>query len=178
MKNLISLNSLKFSDSKGKFILKEDYLITFSNDEALEKFIQSRYKYWCEVLGIKLTIAPDKIQTLHEIEIKKVFKLVARYCGVLYSDMTGPSRKREYIDAKRIAINICLQRGVKKWTIAKAIQIHHATVLHHQRAFADLVTFDKKLMTKYNLIEEFVFENMNGLFKTDGSGKKIQNDKG
>ena len=40
----IVLNSLRFSDKKGNFIVREGYDLVFNNYKAVEIFIQDRYK--------------------------------------------------------------------------------------------------------------------------------------
>ena len=100
MERPVTLNSIKFSDKQGNLIVDEGCILTFGNEDHAERYIQKRYKFWLKTLGVEIVIAPDMNETLHEIEVVRVFKLVARYYNILYRHMTSKSRKTELAEAR------------------------------------------------------------------------------
>lgn len=156
----VALNSLKFSDKSGNLIVDEGFMLTFGNNELAEIFIQKKHKYWQKILEMDLVIAPSLNETLHELEVVKVFKLTARHFNILYSNMMSKSRRRDYVEARRIAINICKFRHVQDSVISRATNIDHSTIVHHKKQFAKLIEYDKKLFTTYEAAEEFVCDKL------------------
>jgi len=165
----VSLNSLRFSDKNGATIVREDYAISFVDHEAMEKFIQNRHRFWTELYGTDLLIAPHSNETIQEIEIKKVFKLVAKHLKLSYLDVVSRSRKAKYIEARRIAINLCLGTGVMKTSIAEAMGYNHSTIIHHENKHKGYMEVDKVYNNLYHSIyrdeylgvEEYVLTNLN-----------------
>ena len=158
----VSLNSLVFSNSKGEGIVTEDYHLTFSSHKHCELFIQERYRYWTDLLGIKLVIAEDKNETLEEIETLKVLEMVCERLGVDYMQARSKSQKSEVIDARRLTMNISFNRKVNKSTIAKALGLDHSTVIHHIKQLANLCKFDREEKKRFIDLEDWVLINLNG----------------
>ena len=160
MERPIALNSLKFSDKNGELIVIDGAMMTFGSQELAEVYIQKRYKFWKKTFGMDLLIAPDNNQTLHEMEVVRVFKLTAKYYNILYRRLMSKSREKELVEARRIAINICKARGVQDAVISRVMGINHATIVHHKKKFKDLCVFDKKLLETFEKCDEYVTENM------------------
>ena len=99
----VSLNSLSFTNSEGTIIVREDYFLQFENEEYAEVFIQSRYKFWKDLDDMKLSINIDMNETLAEIQIKSVLRLVSKYLGFRYRDVISKSQKRYFVEARRFA---------------------------------------------------------------------------
>ena len=158
----ISLNSLVFSDKKGNSIVTEDYDMTFANLTYCELFIQERYRYWRDVLGIDLVIAEDKNETMKEIETQKVLEIVCERMGVDYLKARSKSQKREFVESRRFAMAISFGRKVNKSTIAKALGLDHATVLHHLKQLHNLCEFDRDEKKQFIDLEDYVLISMNG----------------
>ena len=156
----LSLNSLTFSDDKGNRIVTEDYFITFRNDDAMEAFIQDRWDYWKRTLDMGLLFAQDSCETLDELNIRKTVRLVAKYFKVDYKGAISRSRKHEYIEVRRMAIAICLSRHTLLTTVGKAMNMHHATVIHHRDTFKNLCETDDKYKQDFDLVENYVGTQM------------------
>lgn len=156
----VALNSLKFSDKKGNLIVDEGYMLTFGSDEHAEEFIQKRYKYWKKILNIDLVIAPNMNETIHEIEVVKVFKLTARYFNIPYRIMTSKSRRKDLIEARRVAINICKARGVQDSIISRVSKLDHSTIVYHKKKFLDLIEYDKQFVKTFDDVDEYITEHM------------------
>ena len=109
-----------------------------------------------KILGIDLVIAPNMNETLYEIEVVKVLKLVARFFNIPYRILTSKSRKREYVDARRIAINICKARNVQDSVISRVAKMDHSTVVFHKKKFIELCETDKKFIKMFDDADEFV----------------------
>ena len=159
----VTLNSIKFSDTEGNLIVDEGCILTFGNGDHAERYIQKRYKFWSKTLGVPIVIAPDMNETLHEIEVVKVFKLVARFYNILYKHLVSKSRKSELVEARRIAINICKERKVQDAVICRVMKINHSTVVHHKKRFKVLCENEPKLVRTYTDCEEFVMETMGAI---------------
>ncbi len=157
----VSLNSLIFSDKKGKSIVTEDYDLTFADKNYCELFIQDRYEYWKAVLEIDLVIAEDKNDTLKEIETQNILELVCKYTGVDYLQARSKSQKRKHVEARRFAMAISLGRKVNKSTIGRALGLDHATVLHHLTQLDNLCKFDAEERRQYMDLEDYVMINLN-----------------
>ena len=155
-----ALNSLKFSDKNGELIVHEGHMLTFGNEELAEKYIQKRYKYWQKTLDMDLVIAPSMNETLHEMEVVRVFKLTARFYNMPYRKMMSKSREKELVEARRIAINICKARGVQDAIISRVMDLDHATIVHHKKKFKDLCETEKKLVEIFNDCDDYVTEQL------------------
>ena len=152
----IALNSIKFSDPEGNLVINEGCMLTFGSGDLAEKFIQKRHKYWKKTLEMELVIAPDMNETLHEIEVVKVFKLVARHYNILYRELTSKSRRMELVEGRRIAINICKERKVQDAVIARVMKMDHSNIVHHKKKFKALCQTEKSLVKRYTECEEYV----------------------
>lgn len=84
--------------------------------------------------------------------IKKVLKEVCNYRFVDYSDVIKKSRKREYVEARQIAMKIaydCKLGSLQK--IGNFISNKdHATVLHACKTIGNLCETDKEFNAEYN----------------------------
>jgi len=160
-----ALNSLKFSDKNGELVVHEGTMLTFSNEEIAEKYIQNRYEFWTETLKMDLVIAPSMNETLYEMEVIKVFKLVARFYNVPYRKMMGKSREQELVEARRVAVNICKERNVQDAIMARVMKIDHSTIVHHKKMFKKLTDqkstlFNRKLVQVFNDCDDYVTEKI------------------
>jgi hypothetical protein len=170
----IIVNNITFSDRFGQMILKEEYNITFKSSGDVEKFIQSRYEYWKELLGKDMTIAHHQNETLEDVEIQKLFKTTASVMGLAQSHIFRRTRITEIVEARRHAIAICTDLGKTVTTIARAIGFNHATIGHHRDKFFDLCDIDKGYEASYLKIKDSVLTELNGEYSEDGSGEKIK----
>lgn len=162
-----SLNSLKFSDENGELIVHEGHILTFGNEELAEKYVQRRLKYWSELLGMDLVISPSMNETLHEMEVVRVFKLTARFYNIPYRKMMSRSREKELVESRRVAINICKARGVQDAVITRMMKVNHATIVHHKKKFKDLCAYDKKLVKIFNDCDDYITEQLGDYEKPD-----------
>ncbi len=162
MSKPISLNSLTFSDTKGNPIIVKDYFTTFHGEDAdvhLENFIQDEYLYMQLVLKRtpeNLKLAQDSGETLDELEVRKTVRLIAKYRGVDYKGVTSRSRKTEYIEVRRMAIALCVERNTRITTIAKAMKLHHANVIHHRDTFKNLCETEQKYKDEFEEASDYV----------------------
>jgi hypothetical protein len=164
----VSLNSLKFSNSNGEMIVSEGYMLTFGNSDLAEKFIQHRYKYWKKRLNMDLVIAPNMNETINELEVVKVFKLTARHFNILYRYIMSKGRRKEYVEARRIAINICKGRHVQDAVISRVTKMDHSTIVHHKKRFKELIESEKGYVEMFSDCEEYVLERLD-----NGTGEKL-----
>lgn len=174
----ISLNGLRFSDDRGKFVVSEDHFLTFRNRETLERFINNRHAFWQDLLNMKLQFMQDASETLAEIEVYKVLRLVAKSLGIPIETALSESTK-DAVEARRLAIKICVERKVRIGSIAKGLGMAHDLVIYHKNRFNDYYKTNKSYRDKYIEVENFVFSTMYGRFVEDGSGnkKEEENDK-
>ena len=172
----LSLNGLRFSDIRGNFVVSEDHFITFRDKETLERYINQRHRYWKGLLKMELQFMPDSSETLAEIEVYKVLKLVSAKLGVPIERAISSS-KHDAVEVRRLTIKICTERKVRVGTIAKGLGIAHDLVVYHKKQFNNYIETDQAYKEKYIEIEDFVFSTMYGRFIEDGSGKtnKINN---
>lgn len=168
----ISLNSLRFSDERGNFVVTEYYGLTFNNHETTEIFVQARHKYWTDLLQKKLVFAKDDNETLEEIEINKVAKLMAKHLKISYRTMIA-SQKRSCVEARQFIIHICSDRKVKQSTIGVMLGYKRNTINYHLRKSLDLIETNKEYRERYYEAEDYILSKINGNFLEDGSGTKI-----
>lgn len=174
MQKPISLNSLRFSDTKGNFIVQEEYSLTFSDFEKLETFIQARSAYWKEMYKMNLVITPNHNETLSRSDIFAIFMFTAKYFNIPQIDILKRTKKSEIIEARRYGIALCIERGIKPQHIAREIRYDHATIGHHRDLFYKFCDTEKGYHNTYMGLEEYVLEKLNGRFKEDGSGEKAK----
>lgn len=67
-----------------------------------------------------------------------VIATCAKLCGVTSGDVRGPSRKREAVDARRIAVAILMDSGMHYRSVAMAIHRHPTSMFHFRRSLNDL----------------------------------------
>lgn len=172
---MITVTSLRFSDEKSNFILQEDfYSLLFDNEDLANTFISNRKAHWEGVLLMKLTISPNFNETLRIIEIKKVFRFVARKMNLSTDAMLGKTRKRENVEARRYAIMICRNRNMTYQMIADQIGLDRTTIMHHENVMRGLMDAYTEVFNKFYEIEDYVLIQINGEYADDGSGTKIK----
>jgi len=170
----ISLNGLRFSDKRGNFIVSEDHFLTFKNIPLLEKFIHDRLQYWKTILEMdNLQVMQDQSETLGEIEVNKIMRLVANGLGYDFALALTKTNKREAVEVRRLTIKICLERKMRVTSISRALGMPHDLIIYHRNKFKDLCESDKKYHDKYIEIEDYVFSTLYGRFIDDGSGEKL-----
>lgn len=157
----IALNALKFSDRTGNMILTEEYNLSFASSLDAEKFIQERYRYWTGLIDKELVIAPSMNETMDQIEIRKTFKLTAEYFGLNYREMMSKSRKHTMVEARRMAINICLGRGIRQVQITDSIGIPHDVLIHHKKKWAGFMEVDPDYAFRFESVQEYVLTKLN-----------------
>ena len=173
MNNPIIITELIFSDQRGEMILKEEYHITFNSPDDVERFIQSRYIYWKDLLHKEMTISPRHNETIEEVEIQRIFKLTASEFGLSQSHIFRKTRIAPIIEARRFAIGICVDLGLSVSAIGKAAGLYHATIIHHRNKFFDLCDTEKGYEERYGKIKDAVLSQIKGRYSEDGSGTKI-----
>ena len=172
----ISLNGLRFSDERGNFVCAEDYFLTFRNKEMLEKFLNKKHKEFEEILGMKLVFAQESAETLAEIEVYNILKMVAKKLGVSLEAAQNESTK-DAVEVRRFTIKICIERHVRIGVIAKSLNMAHDLVIYHRNKLDNIFEVDKKYNDRYIEIEDYVFSTLYGRFVDDGSGEKAKQDK-
>lgn len=173
---MIAVNSLRFCDNKGGFVVREEYKsLIFRDQELTERYISKRKQYWEGQLLIDLHVATDHNEIMKITEIKRVFRLVARILGIYPEAIFGRSRVRELVDARRFAMMICRGKGLTCAMIGENIGLNRTTVIHHEKTLRDLMKFNPEIRRTYEQIEDAVLSELNGQFLEDGSGKKVTN---
>lgn len=83
---------------------------------------------------------------------------VCKHYNVTRDELHNRRRYREVSDAKRMFYFFCRKHFKKTYEqIGKITGYHHATVMHHERRMAELLSFDKEEMKRYILIRDMVF---------------------
>ena len=173
--NYVSVNSIKLCDEKGIMILIEEYYgLVFANETLANKFIIRRKTYWDDIIGMKLTISPNQNETLKNIELKAVFKNTAKFLNLKYDDVISKKRDKEFVLARKYAIQICRERKVTLQQLAEYLKTTHTTVMHHQKVLRDLRETDYFIDQEYMNLEEFVLASIRGKRIEDGSGVKLK----
>jgi len=176
----INLNSLVFSDEKGIEVFRKDYFMEFKILENAIIFLDAEHKYFEEVYKRKLVFSEDMNETLTEIEIKRVLRLVAKFLKLRYGDVISKSQKRELVDARRYAVMICISRGKTRSSIYEYLKIDHSTVTHHIKQFRNHCSAYPKYRETYEECFEYVISQLNpsgsesGKWALDGSGKTLE----
>ena len=177
-KKPISLNSLVFSDTKGNRVFRKDYFMEFETLDYATKYIESQNKKYSDLFGMKLVFREDMNETLTEMEIKRVLRLVAKFLNLRYRDVISKSQKRELVDARRYAVMICIARGKTRSSIYEFLHINHSTIPHHIKQFKNHYSAYPKYKANYDECFEYVMTNINPsgviIFKDDGSGEKLK----
>jgi hypothetical protein len=159
----INLYSLAFSDKQGNMIVKEEFDITFGLDSDCEKFIQDRYKYWKELLGRELLILPNKQETLTEIEVRNILRLVAKWRGVTLQAVMSGSHKRQVVEVRRQTMAIARRRKLGPSSIGRALKTSHDLVIYHYQKFVDYYETDQAYRDGFDEMENFIYSTLFGL---------------
>ncbi len=170
----VNLVDIRFSDKGGKQIVREEYNLIFDSHERAEMFIQNRTAYWKELLNMDLVIAPHQNETIEEIEIQKVFRLTAKAMGISSKYVLRRTRSIKIIEARRIAIAICLDFGLSESVIGQAIGYDRTTIMHHRDKFQDFCESEHGYKDRFIGIRHEVKAKLGGLFESNGSGQKLK----
>ena len=84
-------------------------------------------------------------------EAKTIIKIVAKNMNVTVDAMVGKSRKREYVDARRMAM-VLIKENIKDMSlsqIGKLFMRDHSTVIYAINTFYDLIEYNKNLRQIY-----------------------------
>ena len=160
MSKPLSLNSITFSDSKGNAVITEDYYITFSGDEAMEKFIQDRYRYWKELLTMDLVIAQDSCETLVELDVRKTLRLLCKCFKVDYKGARSKSRETKYVEVRRFTMVICRKRSTNLSVIGKSLGLDHSNIVHHLHKFDSLFETEQNVRDDFKKAEDYIVKYM------------------
>jgi len=170
----VSLVGLSFFDQSGNNVVSESETKTFHDFKTMQIYIDNRVAYWSDMFNEKLIVEPHSIETLIRSEAQAVLKYVCEFMQVDYKSALSESRDVEFIEARRFTINICHERKMFKSSIAKGLNVHHATVIYHINQFEKLSSTDKAYKKLFIDAYEFVMERIGGNFRNDGSGKLIK----
>ena len=174
----IVLNGITFYHSQGHSVVTEGCSLTFYTYREMELYINDRKRYWSELLNLELTISPDNHETLMEKDVLRVLELVCDYMKVSYKRAMSKYRGGKYVEARRVAIGICHRRKVQGVTIAAILDLNHTSITYHVKTLTDLCSVDAPYRKLFLDIEDYVMDNISGLFQSDGSGEKyIQSNK-
>lgn len=172
---MITLTNLRFFDEYSQFVVEEDFAgLVFANEDLVQVFIDHRTKYWQSVFMKPLRTDPRYNETIKMIEINKIIRFVAWKLGIPVSSLKSKSRKRELVDARRFAMQICADRGMTAPMIADQMGFDRTTILHHLKDFSDLIEYNNDVAKAYYEISDYVMFRLNGQFSQDGSGKLLK----
>ena len=167
----ITLTSLRFYDSKGKFKVEDNSMYMFPDLDAAEIHIRDRHEHFEKLYKMELIISPDRNETLEEVDVKRVFDYTGEYFDI--SNILGKTRIPYVVEARRQAIIICIERGLRAQVVSRAIGFNHATISHHQKIFKNLSKTEKGYYDRFLDVQDYVLVKLNGRFKEDGSGEKL-----
>jgi len=148
--------------------------VTFQERDHMEKYIWSRKNYWSMIIGLDLEPAPSSNETLVREEVQRVLELTCQKLGLDYEEVKTKAKPQDFVEARRFAIGICKNRKVTYSVIARALNLHHATVMFHYRRLQEMCDFDRQYRKEYLDIEDYVLIHMAGSYSEDGSGKKLK----
>jgi len=169
----VTLAGIAFCTMRGIPVVTESEIISFCDYEHMEKYIQSRKKYWSELFGEDLTISADSHQTLNKVQVIDILKLVCKKLGVDYNKTMTKYKGADVVEARRITMAICHKRHLPKRTIGKALRTDHTNTIYHINKNRDYCQIDKSYRKKFLDIEDSVLMEIGGMYSEDGSGKKI-----
>lgn len=179
MSRPVALNSLRFSDSDGNILVSEEYSIEFQNEVLANIYISKRHEYWQEIFNINLVVAPNMNETLWDIEIKSVIKLVARFFHISVRQLMNRRRMKENIEPRRFVVALCRERKKGYSMIARYLGYilkngdpDHATCVYHYKKHRDLYDTDREYRKRYEQCETYVYRIIGGRYSEDGSGEK------
>ena len=159
---------------EGKIYVIESFNITFLSRHHLENFIEERREYWSGVCGFNLSVFPDSSETLLPDEILTIFQLTCEKIGVEYEEAKFKRGAQEFVEARRLAIGICINRKASYSSIGRALGLNHSTILYHRRKIKEFMIYDKAFARLFNDTEDYVLTKLSGQFSEDGSGEKIE----
>lgn len=168
----ITLTSVRFYDSKGKFIVGDNTMVSFGDIGKADVYIEALHRFYELMYKMELVISPDRNETIEEIDIHKVFGMTGDYFKI--QDVLGRTRVPFVIEARRYGIMICIERGLKPVAICRAIGYDHATISHHQKKFSGFCETEKGYHDRFLEVQDYVLTKLSGRFKEDGSGEKLK----
>jgi len=169
----VVLNSIRFVDKRGAFIVGEDSTITCENIEDLEKHINERHRYWTGLLERELSFETDVQEIPEIINIRKILKMVALYMKVPFSKVVSSDSTNKPVEVRRFAIMICVDRKFQVGVIAKGLKLPHDLVSYHKKKFKEYCETNEDYKNKYLEVESHVSSKLFGIYNDDGSGEKL-----
>ena len=172
-KYLVTLKAISFSDNRGNFIVREEYVsMSFSCMEWCNKFMSSRKAFYEKEFGMKLVISPIHRESLKVEHIRKVFELVGEYFELEPGEIFKKNRSNRIVFPRWYAMKICADRGLTEHQIADAIGFDHTTVNNGKTGVLNLINQFPERKTEFAMATDFALYAINGRYKEDGSGQK------
>ena len=94
-------------------------------------------------------------------ENKEVEQLKYIIKSVFFVDINHETRKRDFVDARRVYSKILRERGYSFADIGKTINKNHATIIHYLRDIDHIFVHDKPFFDKYSKCRDAVFNSLN-----------------
>lgn len=110
----------------------------------------SLLKYYSKLIS-------NKIDNNTKIPIDIIKKITYDYFGII--EMNYYSRKREYVDARRIAIKLSHNehKNLSLSNIGNKFNKDHATIIHNERTFDNLYETNDKFRTNVKNIKKLIY---------------------
>lgn len=90
-------------------------------------------------------------------------------------DINVNTRKRAYVDARRVYAKILRDRGYSYESIGRTLKKDHATIIHYLRNIEHIFVQDKTFFSKYSKCRDIVFKciDEDSVFVSDVDHRKI-----
>lgn len=115
------------------------------------------------------------MQSFFMEENKEVEQLKYIIKSVFFVDINRETRKRDFVDARRVYSKILRERGYSFADIGRTIKKNHATIIHYLRDIDHIFVHDKSFFEKYSKCREAVFNSLddNSEYESDIMYKQI-----
>ena len=168
---MIRLFYIKFYDTDGAFVAREDYSgLQFGSQEIAEKYIQSEKKIMESALDMKLKLNPYH----KEVPSFTVKDLIEAYCqatGFTYSQIAGKGRKREWVNVRMFITKTALDLGFVHGQLRPFWP--NGVSYHYQRTMDDYLDSGSITVELWKGYERKAMSYLGQLYNEDGSGEKL-----
>lgn len=150
----------------------------FESEMVLRKWVSKMESWWSDAMRQPVRIyIVRKRRPKKNIDMLKVLEATAKVMGIEMSHVTSSSRKREYVDVRKMACTILIDYLYTPREIEKQLPFKNRVVYRYREKMEDRIALEPGFEKQYEAIKKQVEELIPNSLKDDGSGepKKEEN---
>lgn len=132
---------------------------SFESEMVLRKWTTKTEQWWSEAMGhsVKIYVVRKRRPT-RKIDMHPVLEATAKVMGVGMTDVISDSRKRLYVDVRKMACMILIDAQYTPREIEKQLPFKNRIVYKYREQMEDRIAFEPGFEAQYEEIKSKVME--------------------